>query len=95
MKISKDDNIDFNLPKDFNMKFIEHELKFNTYKITYTYKTVRGNVRENHKYLIASDSEEAKFKFIEYINKFNNEKVHRAISNVKILDVALLGIVTK
>lgn len=95
MKINKLDNIDFNLTKDFNMKFIEYEFKFNVYKVLYTYRTVRGNNRENHRYLIAQDNEEARFKFIKYINKFNKEKPHRTISNVKILDVVLIGTVTK
>ena len=95
MKISKDDKLDFDLTKDFNMKFIEYDLTFNVYKVIYTYRTVRGNNRENHRYLISQDKEEAKLKFIEYINKTNNEKPYRAISNVKILDVVLLGTVTK
>lgn len=95
MKITKLDNIDFELPKDFNMKFIEQELRFNIYKITYTYKTLRGNNKENHKYLVANDSEDARFKFIEFINKYNVQQYYRAISNVKILDVVNIGTVTK
>ena len=95
MRIDKLDKIDFNLTKDFNMKFIEYEFQFNVYKVLYTYRTVRGNNRENHRYLIAQDNEDAKLKFIEYINKTNNDKPYRAISNVKILDVVLLGTVTK
>ncbi len=95
MRILKDDNIDFDLPYDFDMKFIDHTNRFNVYKVRYTYKTNRGNQKENHKYLIADDNEDAKFKFIEYINDFNNEKPYRAVSNVKILDTELLGTLTK
>ncbi|MGL5328352.1 MAG: hypothetical protein ACRDD7_03715 [Peptostreptococcaceae bacterium] len=95
MRITKDDIIDFNMPGDFNMKFIEHEEKFNIYKISYTYKTPRGNKKENHKYLIAPNNTDAKFKFLDYINKTNTEKPYRAISNVQILDVANIGTVAK
>lgn len=95
MKITKDDNVDFELPVDFNMKFIEKKTIFKVYKVRYTYKTNKGNPKENYKYLIADYEEQAKLDFIEYINKFNREKPFRAISNVKILDIVLLGNVTK
>ena len=95
MRINKSDKIDFQLPKDFNMKFIEKDFTFNVYKVTYTYKTNRGNIRENHKYLISEYEESAKLDFISYINKFNKEKPYRSISNVKILDIELVGIVRK
>lgn len=95
MNINKLDNIDFELPKDFNIKFIEEEKRFNVYKIRYTYKTIRENLKENHKYSISDDEIDAKFKFLEFIEKFNRKYKHRAISNVKILDVELLGTVTK
>lgn len=95
MRINKSDIKDFEIPIDFNMKYINYDIKFNVYQIRYTYETPRHNKRENHKYVIASDSEDAKFKFINYINDFNKNKQYRSISNVKILDVALLGTVTK
>ena len=95
MRINKTDKIDFEKPKDFNMKFIEEDIKFNVYKIRYTYKTNKNNPKENYKYTMAENQEEARFKFIEYINNFNKQKPYRAISNVKILDVELLGTVTK
>ncbi|WP_419749317.1 hypothetical protein [Terrisporobacter petrolearius] len=95
MKVEKFDNIDFELPKDFYMKFIENDLKFKVYKIRYTYKTIRNNPRENYKYLISNDEIDVKFKFLEFIEKFNKKYKHRSISNVKILDVELLGTVTK
>lgn len=46
MKIDKFDNIDFKIPKDFNMKFIDSELKLKVYKIRYTYKTIRIGLGE-------------------------------------------------
>lgn len=95
MRISKDDIKDFEIPIDFNMKYINYDINFNVYKVIYTYSTSRDNKRENHKYLIADDYEDAKFKFINYINEFNAGKPYRAISNVKILDVVNLGTVTK
>ncbi len=95
MNINKFDDIDFELPKDFYMKFIEHDSKFKVYKIRYAYKTIRNNPRENYKYLISDDEIDAKFKFLEFVEWFNGKYKHRSISNVKILDVELLGTVTK
>lgn len=95
LKIEKLDMIDFEKPKDFYLKFIENDLKFKVYKIRYTYKTIRNNPRENYKYLISDDEIEAKFKFLEFVEYFNEKYKHRSISNVKILDVELLGTVTK
>lgn len=95
MKVEKFDNIDFELPNDFYIKFIENDLKLKVYKIRYTYKTIRNNPRENYKYLISNDEIDVKFKFLEFIEKFNKKCKHRSISNVKILDVELLGTVTK
>ena len=95
MRINQNDNIDFEIPKDFNMKFIDDDIKFNIYKVTYTYKTLRGNNKENHKYMIANDFDDAKLKLIKYINEFNRSNSHRTISNVKILDVVNIGTVTK
>lgn len=95
MRINKSDNIDFEIPIDFNMKYIDYDIKFDVYQVRYTYDTNRHNRRENHKYVIANDYEDAKLKFINYINDFNEKKKYRAISNVKILDVELLGTVTK
>lgn len=95
MKINKFDDIDFELPKDFHMKFIEDEWKFRLYKVRYTYKTTRNNPKENYKYLISNDEVDAKFKFLEFIEEFNEKYKYRSISNVKILDVELLGTVTK
>lgn len=95
MRINKSDNIDFEIPIDFNMKYIDYDIKFDVYQVRYTYDTNRHNRRENHKYVIAGDYEDAKFKCIEYINEFNKKKQYRAISNVKILDVVNIGTVTK
>jgi len=95
MNIDKFDDLDFELPKDFYMKFIENDFKFKVYKVIYTYKTSRGNPKENYKYLMSDDEIDAKFKFLEFIEYFNEKYKYRSISNVKILDVELLGTVTK
>ena len=95
MRITKEDTLDFELPQDFQRKFIEKTRNFNVYKVVYAYKTMRGNKKENHKYIISNDAEEAKFEFIMDINDFNTKNPYRAISNVKILDTVLLGTVTK
>lgn len=103
MKINKKDKFDIGLDERFEkelkqdilLKFIDYEMKFLIYKVIYSYKTARGNKKENNKYLIASDGTDAKFKFLDYINKFNKEKPYRAISNVKILDVVYTASVSK
>lgn len=103
MKISKNDKFDIGADKafidqikqDILLKFIDYEIKFEIYKVVYTYKTVRGNKKENYKYLIASDDTDARIKFLDHIKKFNEEKPYRAISNVKILDVVYTADVLK
>ena len=103
MKINKKDKFDIGLDERFEkelkqdilLKFIDYEMKFPIYKVIYSYKTARGNKKENYKYLMASDGMDAKFKFLDYINKFNKEKPYRAISNVKILDVVYTASVSK
>ena len=103
MKINKKDKFDIGLDESFEkklkqdilLKFVDCEMKFPIYKVTYSYKTARGNKKENDKYLIASDETDAKFRFLDYINEFNKEKPYRAISNVKILDVVYTASVFK
>lgn len=97
MKLSKKEKemLSDLLPHDFDCKFIEHEFMFNLYKITYTYKTIRGNNKENNKYLIADNVEDAKFKFIEHINHFNNINKHRPVLNVKILNTVNIGTIKR
>lgn len=95
MRIVKADNIDFEFVEDMNFKFIDNEIRFNVYKVEYSYKTNRGNNKENHRYLIANDFGDARIKFIEYINKENNLKPYRTVLNVKILNTVLIGTVAK
>ncbi|MEG0296794.1 MAG: hypothetical protein RR620_08740 [Clostridium sp.] len=79
------------LRQDIHMKLINREIKHEVYKVIYSYKTKRGNIKENHKYVISEDSEDATFKFLEHINEFNKEYPYRAILNVKILKVTSVG----
>lgn len=103
MKISKNDKFDIGADKafidkikhDILLKFIDCEMRFLIYKVIYTYKTIRGNLKENYKYLIAEDDADAIVKFLDYIKKSNEEKPYRAISNVKILDVVYTADVLK
>ncbi|HBE9444586.1 hypothetical protein [Clostridioides difficile] len=76
---------------DMNLKLIPSNLKSNIWKITYFYKTKRGNNKKNHRYVISKDSADAILSFYEYIKNFNDKKPHRAISNVKILDTSYVG----
>lgn len=66
-------------------KFLPDEIMFSFYRIEFSYKTIRGNNKGNVKYDIAVDEDDAKFKFIEYINKFNRQYSFRPYLNVKIL----------
>lgn len=70
------------------------EIRKNMYKISYSYKTVRGNKKENHRYILASCYENAEVNFINYINDFNKNNEYRKVSNVKILDTVCIGTVT-
>lgn len=76
---------------DISLKLIPTKIKHNVWKIIYTYKTKRGNNKENHKFVIANDGTDAKLDFLNYINEFNKNNQHRTLSNVKILDVNYAG----
>lgn len=99
MKLNDDISLDFYTEEDINkdmlhdmsLKLISKEVKHNVWKVRYSYKTKRGNSRENYKYVIATDSTDAKIDFLNYINKFNKENEHRSLSNVKILEVTYNG----
>lgn len=76
---------------DISLKLIPTKINLNIWEVKYSYKTKRGNQKENHKYVIADDGTDARIDFINYIDKFNNENQHRSLSNVKILDVKYVG----
>lgn len=102
--ISQQD-FDFKVNKDYllnkkriefnRQKLINNNLKLYLYKITYTYKTNRGNKKENYKIMFNNniDELEAKYKFIEYINDYNRKHPNRAILNVKILKTSFEEII--
>lgn len=71
-----------------NLKLITNEIKLYLFRVDYSYKTQRGNQRENYKTLVMPqcDSELAKSNVIDFINKVNKEFPHRQLSNVKILN---------
>lgn len=76
---------------DISLKLIPTKIKHSIWKVRYTYRTVRGNNKENYKYVISTDGTDAKIDFLEYIHEFNKNNQHRALSNVKILDVNYAG----
>ena len=76
---------------DMNLKLIPTVMKYNIYKIRYTYKTKRGNRKENYRYAISKDTDDAIMQFIDYINQYNDKKQYRAVSNVKILETYYIG----
>lgn len=71
-------------------KLITDKIKLYVYRVNYSYKTKRGNLKENYKIIILNrnDKTEAKFKLMEYLTEFNQKYPFRAISNVKILDIS-------
>lgn len=70
-------------------KLITDKIKVYLYKVEYQYQTKRHNWKSNYKTLVLNtvDEEEAKFQFLEYINKLNNKHPYRALLNVKILNI--------
>lgn len=76
---------------DMNLKLIPTTIRFNIYKIIYTYKTKRGNRKKNYRYAISKDTDDAIIQFIDYINQYNDKKQYRAVSNVKILETYYVG----
>lgn len=91
MKIKKDDILNFKMPSDFRMKLAKNKVRCRIYKVSYTYVTNRGNSRENNIYLASYGNINAEKEFLEYIEYLNIKKPYRAISNVKILDIELMG----
>lgn len=77
--------------EDIKLKIIAKEIKFDYWKVSYSYKTMRGNKKEKHNYVIAEDREDAEFKLEDYISKFNKKYPYRALLNVKILKCTLCG----
>lgn len=71
------------------MKLITDKIKAYLYKVEFQYQTKRHNWKTNYKTLVLNtiDEDEAKFKFLEYINEFNNKYPYRALLNVKILNI--------
>lgn len=76
---------------DIHLKIIPTIIKNDIWKVEYKYKTVRGNKKENYRYVVAKDSTDAKFNLLDYINNFNKNNQHRSLLNVKILDVKYVG----
>lgn len=72
-----------------DLKLITKEIKVYLFRVNYSYKTIRNNKRTNYKIVVLNENDiaEAKIKFLQYIEEFNNEFPIRKISNVKILDV--------
>ncbi|MGL4801923.1 MAG: hypothetical protein ACRC18_06630 [Cetobacterium sp.] len=91
LDLYQDEEKNKELLHDISLKLIPTKINLNIWEIKYSYKTKRGNQKENHKYAIATDSTDAKVDFLNYIDKFNNENQHRSLSNVKILDVKYVG----
>lgn len=77
--------------EDIKLKIIEKEIKFNYWKVSYSYKTMRGNKKEKYSYVVAGNKEDAEFSFTDHISEFNKRYPYRALLNVKILKCTLYG----
>lgn len=87
----QDPNKTEELLQDIKQKLIQDEITLTFWKVEYSYKTKRGNKKSKYHYFIAADDEEAKGKFIDYINNINNLYPHRAYLNVEILKCVSVG----
>lgn len=76
---------------DIHLKTIPTVIKNDIWKVEYKYKTVRGNQKENYRYVIAKDGTDARVSLLNYIGDFNKKNQHRSLLNVKILDVKYVG----
>lgn len=87
--------MDFIEPEDFNFKFIPTTIKFNIFRINFKYKTVRGNSADSYRYIVAHEDFDARISFFNYMEQYNEKNSHRAMSNVKILDIFFMGSATQ
>lgn len=76
---------------DIKNKILDIPIKLDYYKIKFSYKTTRGNKKEDYRFVNAVDDVEAKTRFIEYQNEFNKKYPYRALLNVQILSCAYMG----
>lgn len=72
-------------------KNIPSKIEVFTYKIKFTYKTVRGNEKEQERLIKATNSRYAKQQWQLWIWDFNEKYPYRAMSNAKILDIVLVA----
>ncbi|MEG2289658.1 MAG: hypothetical protein RSC24_06790 [Clostridium sp.] len=73
------------------------DIRMTLHKIKYTYTTVRGNKKDGIKYLITDSINpqiDLNAKLLSWVEEFNNNKPHRAISNVKFLEGSCVGLIT-
>lgn len=91
LDLFKDEDKNKKLLHDIHLKLIPVKIIHNIFKINFKYKTIRGNKKENYKYVVATNDVDAKINFINYINDFNKNNQHRLLLNVKILNVSYVG----
>lgn len=87
----KDEDKNKELQHELHLKLIPTKVIHNLWEVNFSYKTKRGNKKENNKYVISEDGTDAKINFINYINEFNKNNQHRELLNVKILNVNYVG----
>lgn len=63
------------------------------WKVTYKYKTKRGNLKQGVKYLVKKEEywDGVEYEFTSYIERFNKENANRQLLNVEILNTEYLG----
>lgn len=96
---SKDYEGEFSNPKQDLLKIHKRKLlidpiELDYWKITYTYKTQRGNKKTKEEFIIVQkgqDKSDIIDKFISNKNEFNKKFPNRRLLNVQILDTFYLG----
>lgn len=91
LDLFKDEDKNKELLHELHLKLIPTKIIHNLWKVNYSYKTKRGNKRENIKYVISEDGTDARINFINHIDDFNKNNQHRELLNVKILNVNYVG----
>lgn len=80
---------------DISLKLIRGKLRWFVWKVNFSYKTVRGNKKENHRYVLGYDKDEIKLQFLTAMDELNADQPHRALLNVRILSIDFIGQVIK
>ncbi|WP_195972545.1 hypothetical protein [Clostridium thermobutyricum] len=74
-----------------SLREVHYSISIQLFKIKYSYLTKRKNMKERIIKIKAFDKKAAVIQFFKFIQIENEDKPHRAISNVKILGINSCG----